>query len=844
MAKKISPKPITKVATTATVSEPLVPIGPDFFEKMGKNAVWFCLALLGVIAFFIFKDYLTLKKIFLFKDIGSDTLNGTLPYHYYISHYIPKNGIPTWSFAEGMGQSVFAGLTRDPFITLSYLGEGKAIPQIFIFIEVTKILIGGIVFFYFLKLLKASNFSAILGSVLFSFSGFMIIGACWYLFTYEALNVAMLLLAFELFYQRGKWMLFVFTIFLVGIAMPFNVYVFGLFLAFYAAFRILQEPGKNYKDLLLIYGKLILLGVAGLLLGGPFLIETIVQLLESPRGSGGNSYFQQLAGQPMFHVVEREQFGAAIMRLFSSDMLGSGVNYSINGVLNNGQFVQKNWGNFLEAPMSYCGILCLILLPQIFSSVDKKVRKWYVFFLLFVVIPSIFPYFRYMIWLFTGDYYRAFSFFISLVFILFSVHALDLILKHRKLNFYLLIGTVVFWLILESYPYFSEYQKLTGNKPVIDEAVSLFAKVLIFAYAGLLFILSKSKNPVNIKYAIIGLVAFEAIYLSGLSVNRRDVVLTRELKEKVGYNDYSVDAVNYIKENEKSAFYRIDKNYFSSPAIHGSLNDHKIQGYYGTSSYNSWSQLNFINYMRSYELIKKDNEYSSRWVDGLINRPIQIPVMESLNNVKYILAKHNAQFNPYWQMSHDSINKFGDVLVLRNKYSLPFGYTYDTYMKQSNFDKLNVFQKVFVSLKSCILKDEDIVKSPGLKEFKLQDTLSLNAFSWESYKADLDKLKKDTLNMSLFSEKKIEGTVKANETEIMYFSFPYDKGWHLNVDGKDTEKVYVSNGMTGVYLTKGSHNIELFYKLRYGTKGSIMSLCGLLFCGGLFFLFRRKKTEE
>src|SRR5574343_1259741 len=245
---------------------------------------------------------------------------------------------------------------------------------------------------------------------------------------------------------------------------------------------------------------------------------------------------------------------------------------------------------------------------------------------------------------------------------------------------------------------------MRGGKPVVDETVSMLAKVLLLAYGGLVFVLSKSKNMSNLKYVILAVVSLELIYMSGLSVNRRDAVLKRELKEKKGYNDYSKEAVAFIKETEKSPFYRIDKSYYSSGAMHGSLNDHKYHGYYSTSSYNSWSQMHFINYMRSYGVISKDNEYESRWAPGLINKPF----METMNHVKYIITKTTN--NPMWKMSHDSINKFGDVVVLRSKFYLPFGYTYNTYMKQSEFDKLSNNMKEIVSFVSCVVKDEDELK--------------------------------------------------------------------------------------------------------------------------------------
>jgi uncharacterized membrane protein YfhO len=821
--------------------------GPDFFEALGKKAIWICAAIISLIAFFVFRDFLMFKKAFLYKDIGSDTLNGIYPYAHYMANYIAKNGIPAWSFTEGMGQSIFAGTMRDPMGVLFYLFGSKNMPQTFIYSELLKLLLGGLVFFLFLKKLKATNFSAILGGVLFSYTGFMIIGACWYLFTYEALCMATMLLGFEKLYQEKKWLVFTLSIFMICLSMPFFVYFFGLFLAAYVAFRLLLAPDFSIKKLGLLYGQMILCGLAGMLLSAPFLLETLVQIVESPRGSGGDSYFAILSGQPMFHITEKEQFGAFIMRLFSSDMLGSGNNYSVNGVIEKGQFVQKNWGNFLEAPFSYCGIISLVLFPQVFALVDKSKRKWYIAFLLFVIIPTIFPYFRYAMWLFTGDYYREFSFFLSLILIIFSVLSLDLILKKGKLNTLVLGGTVLIWLILESYPYFKDYQRLT-NRPAVDETVSLVAKILLLAYGVIVFLLARTKNNINLKFALIGIVAIELIYLTSLSVNRRDMLSMKELGERVGYNDYTVDAISYLKENEKAPFYRVDKvGYYSGGAMHGSLNDQRIQGYYSTSSYNSFAQINFINYLRSYGVIGK-GEYDSRWVSGLMYR--QLPILESLNNVKYLVAK--GVLNPSWRYTLDSINKFGDVILFRNKFALPFGYTYDTYMRQSNFDKLanevNPKQlmlgpREFVSLAACIIKDEDVSKVTGLKEIQLKDTINPVTFSLEYYKNCIHNLRHDSLNVTLFSDNKIQGTVTTAENKVMYLSFPYDKGWHLKVDGQDTEKLFVSNGMTGIYLSKGKHDIDLEYHLRYAGKGVYLSFAGLLFCGGLFFAYRRKQQS-
>ena len=105
-------------------------------------------------------------------------------------------------------------------------------------------------------------------------------------------------------------------------------------------------------------------------------------------------------------------------------------------------------------------------------------------------------------------------------------------------------------------------------------------------------------------------------------------------------------------------------------------------------------------------------------------------------------------------------------------------------------------------------------------------------------------MRKDSLNVTLFSEKKITGTADVSENKMMYFSFPYDKGWHLFVDGKETEKVYMNCGMTGVYLPKGKHEVVFEFHLRTLQTGTYMSLGGVLFCGLLFVMFRRQNTKK
>ena len=135
--------------TQASSNSTIAPL--DFFEKNGDKGVYLALGLIMLVAFFVFKDFILLKKLYLFQDIGSDTVNGAWPFFYNYANYFNKDGLPTWSFEEGMGQNIVGGFLRDPFMLIGYLAGPGSMPKIYVFIELIKIISGGIVFYLFLK---------------------------------------------------------------------------------------------------------------------------------------------------------------------------------------------------------------------------------------------------------------------------------------------------------------------------------------------------------------------------------------------------------------------------------------------------------------------------------------------------------------------------------------------------------------------------------------------------------------------------------------------------------------------------------------------------------------------
>lgn len=812
--EKIQSEP--KVARPAAVT--------DLFEKSGKKAVWLALGLILVICGFVYKDYLLFDKVFFFKGVGSDTYNLTYPFVYHIADYISQYGIPKWSFNVGMGQSLFPFFLRDPFDIIFYIGGKDHILYGMAYKEVIKVVLSGLVFFYYLKTIKLSSYTSVIGAMLYSFCGFMIVGGCWFAFSFEAFNMALLLLAFEQLFTRGKSYLFPVAIFLICISQPFNLYVYGLFLACYTLLRHVQTGTLTARKIGGTFLKMMGLAILGMLISGPFLLENIVQLLESPRGSGTASYAHTLSSASLFETIDKLQLVTGLARLFSNDMVGTGQTF-------------YGWKNYLEAPMFYCGLPCLLLMPQVFGFLRKKVKIAFLAVLVAWILPFLFPYLRYTFWLFTGDYYRAYSFFVAFLFMYYSLHALDMILQAGKVNVKVLAATIIVLFGLLCYPYLINIDTLVSpdNAP-LNFPVFIFVSALLIVYGALLNFMTRPKLAVYVKYAFCLVLMTELIYLSRTTMNNMEASETSEFLPKTGYDDYTMDALEYIKKTDNSSFYRVDKSYFSSPAKWYSHNDGMVQGFKGTRAYSPYNQLHYVLYLQLMGIIKEDAEQESRWTMGQATRP----ALGAENQVKYYLAKTNV--NPAWRVTCDQLPPFGNVTAFRNNFVLPLGYTYDRYINEDVFRNLSIIQKDFVSLRTCVLDDYEIKQAVGLKQFQLTDTLPAGAYNMDLFRKLTQEAGREALKISRFDQNRLEGTINVSEDKMMYLSIPYDDGWKLKVDGQKQDKAIVSAGMTGVMLRKGQHTIEMAYDLRYFGIGVLLSVLGLLAYVG--FWFYMKKHEK
>ncbi|MBN1363763.1 MAG: YfhO family protein [Syntrophaceae bacterium] len=784
----------------------------DFLSNYGH---YFLFSLIALIIFFIFNDFIILKKLYLFKDFSSDSINFNYPLYYSLADYITKEGFPKWSFNQGMGQNIFPVNYIDPFLLFIILMGKNYVYYTIFYAEILKILCAGFFFYLFLKKVISSGYAAVMGGVLYSFSGFIILGGQWSLFSTQAVYVALLLYSFEKLYQNDNWILFPISVFLIGSYQPLDLFFIGSFLIIYIIFRLCEDNVKDRRKIPELFTKIILLGITGVALSSFFLVNGLQIMMESPRGSGALSYSHALFSTPIFGL---ESFGqnhylTALMRFFSNDIMGIGNNF-------------RGWNSYLEAPLFYCGLISLILLPHFINLSDKRKKTVYFLFLIIFILPVIFPFFRYSFWLFTGDYYRIFSLFVAVVVVLISLKSIDEIDSKSKVDIKITLGTLLVLIIFLYYPY--------KDSQIIDKNIRDMVAIFLIIYSVLIYLIQFRYVKNIVKIMLLTVIIAELICFHYAAVNKRPVILGKEISRKVGYNDYTVDAVAFIKSNDKT-FFRINKDYYSGGAMNKGQNDAKVQNFYGTSSYHNFNQINYIKFLLELEIVNRKDEPRTRYCIGLTKHPL----LHSFASIKYALTKKQ---NPHLlNFGYDLFDgSFGDVKVLKNKFVLPLGFTYEKYIPLNDFKSLSQNQKMITLYKAVVIDDSVYGNFGNLAKFDLSEIPE--SYSDKEYFQDIKLLSRNALNISEHGQNKIAGTINTDKDKLLFFSIPFDKGWNMKVDGKRINPMMVNIGFIGVPVEKGLHSVELSFTPVFFYTGAVISIIAMiLFVCLIVFKYRRDR---
>lgn len=82
--------------------------------------------------------------------------------------------------------------------------------------------------------------------------------------------------------------------------------------------------------------------------------------------------------------------------------------------------------------------------------------------------------------------------------------------------------------------------------------------------------------------------------------------------------------------------------------------------------------------------------------------------------------------------------------------------------------------------------------------------------------------------MDYYDNRRVLGSVKAREGDVLFTSIPYDEGWSVRVNGKKVELKKFADSLIAIPLNAGENRVEMTYTADGFTIGVYISLAALI----------------
>lgn len=242
----------------------------------------FFLAFLSFIFFIVQGD-----GFFIVRD---DFNEQQIPFTIGLHNSILDSGLSGFSWCVDLGTSTIQAYSfyelGSPFFWLSMLFPAHIFPYIVAWIFMLKYCLAGVFSYLFLRRFTKDSKWAVIGAVLYAFSGFSTLNMMYYHFHDVIALFPLLLIGLERFIEKKDCRLFIFAIFINAFLNYFFFIGEVIFMVVYYLFRF---ASKDYKKMVREVGGSIGCGVLGVGMAAVLFIPSILYITHSSRSSANFS---------------------------------------------------------------------------------------------------------------------------------------------------------------------------------------------------------------------------------------------------------------------------------------------------------------------------------------------------------------------------------------------------------------------------------------------------------------------------------------------------------------------------------------------------------------------------
>jgi len=777
-----------------------------------------------------------------------------------------KSGEVFWNTGIDIGSNFIESFgfynLGSPFVWLSLLFPPTLIPKVIPWMFILKFATAGATSALYFKRHSKNESAILIGTILYAFSGYQCSSMLFYHFQDMVALFPFMMIGLEKLVEEEKKGY-------LALACAFNclanlVFFVGdvIFLILFFVIRYLipafiSKNGEKIKKTLLDIVFCMCEGLTGILISGVLTIPVVNGLLNVPRAAQ--------------HLVPKDWFSVS-----SASILTSLKAFFLPGELMS--HPSSVWINDWMTNAAYLPVFGVVF---VLAYCIKK-KDWLTQLLTTCIVISIFPVLNNTFAMASDSPYRRWYYMLILFMVLATIKV-----KEEPKAYPVKKGAMISLLVLGAFMFFTLALPWdNGTESVVYEPV-VYWYMLLISVIGIGLSVWYAKKP-NVK-AIMCCVGFFAVITMSVNIVRSQAFMDDshlKFKELAEEGDFAVSdgVVTYLTEyagtlEKDIAPYR----YYFDEGI--------WKSYYNLGMTNALQTTNSFtttvngSIFRFYEMIGSGRATMT---------PNDVFGVQELLGAKYIIVSDYLEESQKFAdegeelilqdlpptekyANYKCIETYTDrngfhYYMYENPYALPIGFSYDSYILQSELAKIDKQLRGVVMLQALVVEDEDeslvadilqhfdateysnwteeyqkLLKMPNITseegELYLQEQ---KLYAQEHFYGIIDTIavNRQTNACETFEYGQDSFAAKKVSKEDCYtfFSIPYDQFWHAYVDGVEVE-ILDCGGLMAIRTESGERHIEFVYDylpIKIGVLATSIGIAGLL---ALVLLNKCKKTK-
>lgn len=216
--------------------------------------------------------------------------------------------------------------------------------------------------------------------------------------------------------------------------------------------------------------------------------------------------------------------------------------------------------------------------------------------------------------------------------------------------------------------------------------------------------------------------------------------------------------------------------------------------------------------------------------------------LRSLLSTRWFFVKEDQENQIDLMPGWEPVSNMLGYNIYENSFWIPMGFTYDYYITSDDFQELSEERRAAALLRVLVLGDEDAEQHDDILEHMEPDYYD---FLGESeYYTDCNNRRTTAAASFLRDNRGFTSEIEMARENLVFYSVPYDSGWSATINGEPAEIEKVDIGFMAVRAPAGHNIIRFTYTTPGLYAGIVLTLGGLLTLAAYLILWRKFGKQD